>query len=97
MASLLCSKCLKIKDEALFYRDIKLKRGFSYYCKDCECACCDIIFTKDRNYTIDHIIPLVKGGGLCLENVQLLCTHCNCSKGIKEIQYRPDINYLVKE
>ena len=60
-----------------------------------ECAKCYKEFTSDRNskYTIDHIIPLSLGGGLVLENVQLLCQPCNSSKNNKIVFYRPKINF----
>jgi 5-methylcytosine-specific restriction endonuclease McrA len=35
------------------------------------------------NYTIDHIIPIVKGGVHEVSNMELLCSHCNSSKGKK--------------
>jgi len=43
----------------------------------------------DKNITIDHIIPLSKGGTHCKNNVQPLCRKCNSSKGVKTIDYRP--------
>jgi len=32
---------------------------------------------------VDHILPRVQGGSDHYENLQLLCTHCNKSKGGK--------------
>ena len=37
-----------------------------------------------RNYpTVDHIVPLKHGGTDTIENVQLVCKHCNSVKGAK--------------
>lgn len=30
---------------------------------------------------LDHIVPVNKGGNNEITNFQLLCEHCNCSKG----------------
>ena len=40
-----------------------------------------------RNLTVDHIIPLSKGGTDHLENLQLLCGACNSLKGNKPQEY----------
>lgn len=48
-----------------------------------KCAICGKAFCKSRKPTMDHIIPLSKGGGLTFENVQALCGNCNSSKSAK--------------
>lgn len=59
--------------------------------QDGKCAKCMRTFSDDVPYTLDHILPLSKGGGLTLHNVQLLCRPCNSSKKDKFILYRKPI------
>ena len=40
--------------------------------------------------TIDHIVPVSKGGLNVAGNVQPPCGYCNTSKGTKTIDYRPE-------
>ena len=40
-----------------------------------------------KDFHIDHIIPVHKGGGSYLENYQLLCGHCNSTKGKRPMAY----------
>lgn len=60
--------------------------------QDNKCAMCGEEFTKRNSYTLDHIVPLSKGGGLTLGNVQLLHQPCNASKGTKTIRYRKPLD-----
>ena len=36
-----------------------------------------------KDMTLDHIVPRARGGANDLANLQLLCHHCNASKGIR--------------
>ena len=47
------------------------------------CNGCRVAF-EFRNLTIDHIIPEHRGGTDRIENLQLLCGHCNSIKGDRE-------------
>lgn len=53
---------------------IAISERDGYGCRNCG--------TKD-DMTIDHIIPLIKGGKNVLSNLQLLCRSCNSKKGTK--------------
>jgi 5-methylcytosine-specific restriction endonuclease McrA len=59
-----------------------------------KCACCKKDFSESLKYELDHINPVSKGGGLTLDNIQLLCKSCNCSKGDKMINYRNEISFI---
>lgn len=47
--------------------------------------------------TIDHVIPVSRGGRNEAANVQPLCSYCNTSKGTKTIDYRPDLGEFFAE
>jgi 5-methylcytosine-specific restriction endonuclease McrA len=50
-------------------------------CLRCGSAC---------DLTVDHVIPLGRGGSNAIENVQPLCSTCNGIKGSKVIDYRSE-------
>lgn len=51
------------------------------------CLCCE---SSDEPLTVDHIVPISKGGSSDIDNLQPLCKSCNCSKQDKIIDYCPD-------
>lgn len=53
------------------YAPIVFKRD-AYNCNHCGAT---------ENLTIDHIIPIIKGGTNDLSNLQTLCSSCNSKKG----------------
>lgn len=54
---------------------------------DNKCLCCG---RNDVHLTVDHIVPVSKGGTSNIENLQPLCHSCNSRKGNKTLDYRPD-------
>lgn len=48
------------------------------------CLCCGV----DGRLTVDHVVPLSKGGANSIDNIQPLCGSCNKRKNTKTIDYR---------
>ena len=72
--------------------DIKsLFKKYGYRCALCYCQ---------ENLTIDHIIPLTKGGTNNIPNLQILCLDCNLRKRdliyhIPKFRRKPQIENIV--
>ena len=57
---------------------------------------CPVCRMRLSEYQLDHIEPLRRGGDNCDANMQLLCPHCNRSKGAKDpIQFMQLKGYLL--
>ncbi len=50
---------------------------------DQRCAYC---FRKPKRLTLDHVVPLIRGGSNAIENCVPACRSCNCSKGPKDLK-----------
>ncbi|MDE0067699.1 MAG: DNA methyltransferase [Acidimicrobiaceae bacterium] len=61
-------------------------KNFLYGEQSGDCAGCRTHFEK-RHLEVDHIIARAKGGTDHLDNLQLLCGHCNAVKGDRGMEY----------
>jgi 5-methylcytosine-specific restriction endonuclease McrA len=55
-------------------------------CRSCDVQCTLVNNTPDEA-TLDHVVPLGRGGRHVLSNVQLLCRKCNSEKGDTPPEY----------
>lgn len=51
------------------------------------CLCCG----STEKISIDHVIPVNKGGENCISNYQPLCVPCNSRKSDRIIDYRKEV------
>lgn len=60
----------------------QLKRQYDYTCLACGRK------EPDIELTLDHVVPLVRGGSAGIENAQPLCRSCNSAKKDRVVDYR---------
>ena len=60
----------------IFFKDKKNKSNHGWF----RCTSCGKGLRK-KEATIDHILPQSMGGGHDVHNLQVMCKHCNSSKG----------------
>jgi len=70
------------------------KKHYLFGIQEGSCKGCKQVF-EFRNFHIDHIVPKNKGGLDNIENLQLLCGHCNSVKGNRPMEYL--ITKLIKD
>lgn len=54
------------------------------------CLCCGTQGSEENPLTIDHVIPVSRGGRHTADNIQPLCLQCNMRKHAKTIDYRQE-------
>lgn len=74
-------------------RHAKKSREEVYKLHGYACLCCG----TTKNITIDHVIPIYKGGENHISNYQPLCLSCNSKKGINKSDYRKKKKTFDKE
>lgn len=63
---------------------------YGFHCAYCTVDCSNFP-------TIDHLIPLCKGGGNTLDNMVICCIECNQSKGDKLLKnFKPLMLGVIK-
>ncbi len=67
------------------YNSLKIKNAL-YGEQSGYCNGCGTHFEK-QHLTVDHIIARTRGGTDHVENLQLLCSHCNSVKGDRGQEY----------
>jgi len=63
------------------YKDVETWEDIKAYYNNC-CSYCG---EKSSNLTVDHIVPISRGGKNALSNMVPACPHCNCSKNNKDL------------
>lgn len=71
----------KIGDTATELEILTLFTQYGWHCL----ACGD----RPAKLTIDHVVPVSRGGSSLIDNLQPLCLSCNVAKGTNDVDYRP--------
>jgi len=60
---------------------------------------CEYCYTSEKwqyvKFTIDHVIPLTKGGSNTVDNLALACFHCNRHKSNKITAIDPESEHEI--
>ena len=67
-------------------KNYRQNRHVLYGQQEGQCNGCRSHF-EFRHLEVDHIVPVSKGGSDHMENLQLLCGHCNRTKGNRPMEY----------
>lgn len=90
-------------ERAVVYKNVRRGRlggGGSFTAKEWEllkleynnmCLCCKR-FEPEIKLTVDHVIPISKGGSTDIGNIQPLCGSCNSQKYTSTFDFRSIIN-----
>lgn len=83
----------ELNHQEFYYADMEARKRLRMYanlfCRDMrktmlnESSCCVLCGAKDK-LSIDHKVPVIKGGANSVNNVQILCMPCNLKKRANE-------------
>lgn len=80
----------RAKEKKIRFPVVEWKHRISKF--DTYCPYCD---STGHKLTIDHVIPITKGGTNDIWNLVPCCTSCNCSKHNKLLwEWKPEFNFL---
>lgn len=80
-----CNLCRQRDCSYLKYMQLLLK-SYNY-----QCTYCGIKISRQVPPTIDHKIPISRGGSNDISNLTIACKICNCRKGIKtDLEFKED-------
>lgn len=86
-----CPEVLRAKYHK--YYATKRKNGGSFTAEEWKALCFQYGYKclkcgQSVELTVDHVVPVSKGGTNDISNIQPLCLSCNSSKGAKTVDYR---------
>ena len=68
----LCVHEWKLRTDAGYARKLVFERDAG------KCALCPVVLGRTDRWEMDHVVPVVEGGGCCgLENLRVLCPPCH--------------------
>lgn len=78
------NKASNFKDNSNRYSFTEIERSAIASTQDYFCNVCEIELNDNREFDVDHIIPIANGGTNRPENLQALCKECHQEKTKKE-------------
>jgi 5-methylcytosine-specific restriction endonuclease McrA len=69
---------------------VRFSRGNIYLRDNGECQYCGISIER-KEATLDHVVPVSKGGKSTWENCTTACAPCNASKSDKQKGWKPKL------
>ena len=75
-------KVLRLLGKFKHIRKVKFCRQNVFYRDEYQCQYCALVFKRDE-LTLDHVLPISRGGKTNWTNIVTACSSCNFKKGNK--------------